>query len=459
MKVSYLRHNEANDKLILIFAGWGSDPRMYADAVREGWDTLVAYDYDDFEFPLPILAHYRTIYLFAWSLGVFAAEQSLNGVSLAAAVAVNGTCNPVSDTEGIPVATYQATTETLSLPNLAKFRLRMAGDRTAYAELVTRLPDNPDVEALKSQLHAVAARCHCSLQNSLTWTRVYIGENDRIFPPANQSRFWSGHVSAPEVYHIDAPHFIDIAEIVRAVIPNLVKVGERFRKAAPTYDLNASAQHAIASRLAAMVREVCGDKSEGDVVEIGAGTGYFSRCYVPLVRPRSMTYIDLYPLCEFNLAGRETYVVGDAEQWFQNAPSESLDIITSASAIQWFSHPDRFFENAARSLRPGGVMVCSSFLPGNLSELDALRPSPMMYVSEAKLTAMLRRHFSRVEVTSEPIVVPFSNSRELIMHLKHTGVGGSASTGRQGSSISRALGNTDTPLTLTYRPVYITAHK
>ncbi|MDE6792741.1 MAG: DUF452 family protein, partial [Muribaculaceae bacterium] len=71
MKLEFI-NRENNGRLILIFAGWSTDASFYSHIRLSGWDTLVAWDYSDFNFPEKILDGYHTIALFAWSLGVYA---------------------------------------------------------------------------------------------------------------------------------------------------------------------------------------------------------------------------------------------------------------------------------------------------------------------------------------------------------------------------------------------------
>ena len=75
----------------------------------------------------------------------------------------------------------------------------------------------------------------------------------------------------------------------------------------------------------------------------------------------------------------------------------------------------------------------------------------MIYPKVDKLRSWLEPWFEEIGITEDCIRVEFRSVREMLMHLKHTGVGGSAPSG--GLTVSAMSGLRS----LTYRPVYITA--
>lgn len=445
MHTGLIFHNPANRRLILLFSGWSTVPGFYTGLRAEGWDIMLVSDYSDPSFDISRILDYATVYIVAWSLGVAAAELAARISPLAdrvsAAFAVNGTLSPADDMEGIPEAIYDATRENLSPASLRKFRRRMSSRRDPHsfpADTPFSMPDESEEEAvtrLRRELLLLRERHDAP---RLNWKRAYISLNDLIFPPENQSRAWARRAPHTLTVEIPSGHYLPLQEIIDAVTPDHSRISRRFSRAAATYEANASAQGTIARRLASMLPEAAAAPDAADaadaaaeLLEIGAGSGALTRALAERLTFSRATFIDLYPLRRFGVAPEEEYVVADAEEWMERVPDDSFSLIASASTIQWFADPARFFANAARVLRPGGTLLCSTFLPGNLAELDALRPSPLIYRHRDELTAMLRPLFGNIRMQEEEISLRFASPREALMHLKLTGVGGgTAATAR-----------------------------
>lgn len=476
MKIEFIKRGEISGegreenpakRLILIFAGWGSDPQLYKDIEIEGWDTAVAYDYRDLEFETVLLQPYSVIYLYAWSMGVWAASAISSKIQPDAAFAINGTRYPRSDRYGIPEAIYDGTLESLNERNLKKFRLRMAGDRETATHLESLLPA-PDIEGLQEELRIIRAMCAGGERGEsprdvegIRWNRAYISKEDRIFPTESQRRHWERE--KVETIMLPGAHFTDFNSIVKTTISDLSRVGARFGKALPTYDAHAHAQREIAARLTEMLADRH-PSNGGVILEIGSGSGLFTHMYAPLMRASSATYLDLYPMPEYREATREQYHIGDAERWISGKALEEhpdrYDAILSASTIQWFASPRKFFRNAALLMREGGILAVSTFGKRNLKELEGVRPSPIIYRDIEELREMAEAEFSDVRIEELEIPLRFAGSREALLHLKHTGVGGSVVTGRQGAGISASLSTAgDGTVILTYHAIFITGRK
>ena len=113
---------ENNPRLLLFFAGWGSDEHLFSRPVEDGYDYLLCFDYRTLDFDYSLLDGYREIRLLAWSreirllawsMGVWVAGQVLTGKDYPwqMRLAVGGTPFPIDDRKGIPEAIFRATLE------------------------------------------------------------------------------------------------------------------------------------------------------------------------------------------------------------------------------------------------------------------------------------------------------------------------------------------------------------
>lgn len=443
-----LTQNENSDRLILIFAGWSTDADFYAEVRMGGYDVMVVWDYSDLDFPEHLLKGYTTVCLFAWSLGVFAASVSLPWHRISMAVAVNGTPFPTDDLKGIPENIFLATLERLDERNLLKFRKRMGGKR--FGGIAERFKDN-NVEALKEELRNIHEEAGKPVPQGV-WDRVIISSEDMVFPPRNMMKAWEGYPLGPEIMTADAPHFIDLNEVVCGAVPCRNKVGQRFRKAVPTYDSSASAQRRAAESL---VEAIPSASSAGRVLEIGPGSGLLTQMLGRRFQIGSMDFIDLFETHDFGVAEHENHFSGDAEDWLEERADgnpESYDLIVSASAMQWFVNPERLFRNCRRLLKPGGMMACSTYLPGTLRELHPVNPFGLVYRSRERLTFILQQLFNEVNMREEEFRLDFGSAKEALRHLVMTGVGGSSSKGVPLHEMLKYF-----PKSLTYLPLYIVA--
>lgn len=456
MRIELLHHDSSNRRLILIFGGWSTAAPLYRHIVRKGWDTALVTDYSDLDFDRQAIAGYDTIYLYAWSMGVWGASSVLENADITMAFAVNGTPFPADDARGIPVGIFQGTAERLDERNLLKFRKRILGSSDAsMLSLISQ--GSASVAELKEELGAILRMSPSIKSDSIRWRRAYIGNDDRIFPAENQVNAWN-EISAragTDIFRFDAPHYIDLKTIVDSTIPDMDKVGRRFAESLDTYDSAADAQTIIADRLSQRIDSMH-LPSGARILEIGQGSGLLTRRYAPLLSPASIEFIDLYQMSPFGLAPHEIYHLGDAEVLLDDLGGE-FDLILSGSTIQWFRNIPRFFCQAASLLAPTGRLVCSTFLPGTLDVLDAFRPSPMLYLPEDELKGYALRSFENVATEEETITLEFDSAKAALHHLRRTGVGGAF--GRFGSlrQLISSLEKQGRPVKLRFNALYLVA--
>lgn len=456
MKSEFLVKKGEN-RLIVIYAGWSSDSRLYAGLrFPEGYDVALVSGYTDLDLNLSFTEGYATIALIAWSLGVWAAENSFPADRVTFAVAVNGTPYPCDDLKGIPSAVFNTTRKRLDERNLRKFRRRMVSSKEDFDNLLPLLPENDDIDSLKSELLFISEEStRRSPDASFPWERAYVSNSDSIFPDDAQREAWKER-SDVECVSVEGSHYLKLNPILTALFPEKATVGSKFHSAITTYHDEATAQRAIASHLADLIKTMIPSKG-GKLLEIGPATGFLTGCVADILRPTEADFIDLFPTGRFNIADKESYHCCDAETWLPEQ-EKNWDYIVSSSVVQWFADLNSFFREASRHLNKGGLFAVSTFAPGNLSELSPVTPYGMLYHSRSRIESMLSRHFRHYEVKEGVERLEFPTVREALLHIRHTGVGGGIRSGRNVRDITRAIQpDPSRPATLTYLPLYIIA--
>lgn len=194
---------------------------------------------------------------------------------------------------------------------------------------------------------------------------------------------------------------------------SLSHVRDSFSRAAVTYAGHANVQAAMADWLA----EWLPTERSGRALELGAGTGLFTRKLLPWTG--ALTATDLAEaMCREGRAGlpQVEWRVMRAE-----APASAIacDWVFSSSMLQWMDDPAAVFAAWREVLKPGGRVLAGLFAEGSLAELRALTPgaSPLTWRAPAMWDAALAqaglrrvRSETRTQVFYYPTAVEFLRS-------------------------------------------------
>lgn len=246
-------------------------------------------------------------------------------------------------------------------------------------------------------------------------------------------------------------------------------IRRRFARSVRSYAEYAQAQRLIAERMCAMLRSLLPDRP-ADVLEIGCGTGTFTRLFIQHFHPVRMTLNDICPEVREALTdipfsdSTVRFVCGDAEHC--DLPG-GQSLIVSCSVMQWFEDHERFIRRCHDLLAPGGILALSTFGPDNLREVKDITGSGLEYPSVHQLGRMLSdAGLETLLLHDERIVLNFLSATDILRHLKHTGVTGIVRThwtrGRLAdfsAEYSSRYGAGDGNVPLTYHPVYMIAKK
>lgn len=149
--------------------------------------------------------------------------------------------------------------------------------------------------------------------------------------------------------------------------PDKRRVAASFSRAAATYDQAAELQRRVGSNLQARLPA---DFMPRDIVDLGCGTGYFSRALAAQYQ-QPVLGLDLAEgmlrHARQHSPGQAGWVAADAESL--PLRSESQDLIFSSLALQWCPQLQRALGEAWRVLRPGGCLAFNTLLEGSLYEL------------------------------------------------------------------------------------------
>lgn len=231
-------------------------------------------------------------------------------------------------------------------------------------------------------------------------------------------------------------------------------VRRAFSRAARSYDAHAVLQREIAKRL---IEHLNFTKIHpGRILDIGCGTGFFTRLLRTRFRRARITALDISEamLQQTRRAqgrrlpwhGRNDHCAGDAAALpFRNA---TFDLVCSNLAMQWVPEPEAMLAEMRRVLAPGGLMLFSTFGRRTLAELRqalaGIRSGHAGHVLPFPDVTSLGDALMRlpVELTvtdSDLFTLTYPDTLSLVRELKGLGASASAIRGRRGGLYGPAL--------------------
>lgn len=204
MKVSKI-NIKANKKLILFFNGWGMDDRAISHIPSNNFDVIMLNEYTDMQLDPSIIINYESIYIVAWSLGVWVANAWLqkNVITPTKTIAINGTLLPIHSDCGIAPDAFQGTIDHWNETNRTKFQMRMFKDRTIFTCNINKLPIRT-IREQKEELTILQNLIFSSNIPYVIWNKVFIGSDDLIFGAENQLQFWQDNGN---ILQLSMPHY------------------------------------------------------------------------------------------------------------------------------------------------------------------------------------------------------------------------------------------------------------
>lgn len=221
--------------------------------------------------------------------------------------------------------------------------------------------------------------------------------------------------------------------IISSHIASKTAIARGFGNARATYEGASRLQRLMGDAMFEALKSQTGQSSlSGRVLDLGCGTGWFTRKLAGLGSVVSVTGMDLSPgMVEH--AGASAFpdiswIVADAEAI--PLADQSCDLIFSNLMIQWCADPAQVLRECRRVLRPGGRLVVSTLLDGTLRELDqAWRQADPgqnhinRFEPEAAFRETVSRELSGAEIETKTLRLPYTSPLALTAELRQLGAG------------------------------------
>ena len=223
---------------------------------------------------------------------------------------------------------------------------------------------------------------------------------------------------------------VDQAYPVNESLPDKRLVGRSFSRAAPRYDQVAELQRRVGEELLA---DLLGSSLRPrTIVDVGAGTGHFAARLLERFPDARLIALDLAEgmlrqiRARPNVKERGWLVCGDAESL--PLADRSADVVFSNLALQWCLDLSAAFAEFRRILRPGGIVLFSSFGAETLCELrqawrqvDGYSHVNAFCPKETVKEALIRAGFDQTTVRGSTVALAYPNVDALMRELKALG--------------------------------------
>ncbi len=198
-----------------------------------------------------------------------------------------------------------------------------------------------------------------------------------------------------------------------------------FSRKAQTYDGAAKVQKRYAKRLFDSLSPYLRG-NDLSAVEIGAGTGllteklltsrHFSRLIVNDIS-QEMLEVCKNKLERWKNKDIVEYVVCDAETM---KLTQTVDLVASASAVQWLSDPFWILRFAQDILNLGGLLAVLTYGPSTFIEIDDLTGVGLHYPSDDEWAEQFNG-FEILVYESRHVTIYFDSALDVLRHISRTG--------------------------------------
>lgn len=243
------------------------------------------------------------------------------------------------------------------------------------------------------------------------------------------------------------------------------RVAQGFRRSLASYEQSADVQSLMARQLVRRLRRAGAPPRLERVFEFGCGTGNLTRALTRHFTLQQFWVNDLVADTRSHLPGTgEAFLPGAIEEL---TLPDDLQLICSASTIQWIADIGSLLARLDGALQTGGWLALSGFGPAQFQELAALgsRAQAPCYLTAPALCEQLPRGFEPIEVRSLRQILWFDRPRDVLRHLRASGVNALSSQRWTRGDLAafeadyvQSFAQRDR-VPLTYEPVWLIAQK
>jgi malonyl-CoA O-methyltransferase len=204
-----------------------------------------------------------------------------------------------------------------------------------------------------------------------------------------------------------------------------------FDRASTSYDAAAALQERVRNELLGRLDEL--KVAPQTVLDLGAGTGHATRA-LKRRYPKALTVaVDIAPgmLAQAKSQSRwlRRFERVRADAYSLPFREASFDLVFSSLMLQWCDDLDAVFAELARVLKPGGLLLFSTFGPGTLAELrDSWaaadgQPNHVNHFFDPPVigSAMMQAGLAEPVLDVDRIVLQYPDAKTLMRELKAIG--------------------------------------
>lgn len=226
-------------------------------------------------------------------------------------------------------------------------------------------------------------------------------------------------------------------------------IKKNFKKSLLTYDDNAIVQKKMAKKL---LSELPCDNFD-DILEIGSYSGILTKEIIRAIDYRTYLAIDIIDCYDSikNLDSRIDFKNVDIENF---EIEKKFDLIIANASLQWCSNLEKTILELKLHLKKNGILAISIFGENNFYEIRNTFDVGLNYPSENDIKKIFSK---KAKIIKEKEILEFKNPKEILKHIKYTGVNSISKTNLKISEIKEKMQILDKIYKnkLTYEPLYI----